>query len=195
MVSMSFDGRSPRGFRGDLGADENSRVRDGLTITCVTLDQLGEKDVEQLDAARTRALDAFEEANGIDLSRKPIKEELDHLPDGLTPLDKLILRAYEGDSLVAYAHVLCGWPLPTEWTVEQLILDPQHRLQGIGTKVIEEIESLASSAEIRTTSILSVPTRPGAASFWNALGYQDTSEDLAPSLGEGHVRVMRKGLY
>lgn len=195
MVSMSFEGKSPRGFGGDLGADDTGRARDGLTITCVTLNQLSEKDVAQMDEARTRALDAFEKSNGVDLVRKPITEELNYLPEGMTPLDKLIVRAYEKDTLVAYAHVLSGWPRATEWTVEQLILDPQHRLQGIGTKVIQEIESLASSAEIRTTAILSVPTRPGAASFWNTLGYQDSAEELGPTLGQENLRVMRKGLY
>ena len=194
MVMKSFEDKLPKGF-GDFFDKNGSAHAGDLEIRCTTLDQLTDKDVEQIDAVRERALDSFEHDTGNRVSRVPISEELRMLPEGLTPLDKLVLRAYEGDKLVAYAHVLCGWPHSTEWTIEQLILNPDYRLKGIGTRVVSAIEELANHAEIRATAIMSMPSRPGAASFWNKLGYETEEKPAKEKFGDASVNILRKSLY
>jgi GNAT superfamily N-acetyltransferase len=211
MVTMSYDGKSPSDFGNSFDKNAGSAHVGDLEIRCATLNQLSDTDIEQLDAVRTRALDSYERETGNVVERTPIREELQTLPSGLTTLDKLVLRAYYKDQLVAYAHVLCGWPHSTEWTIEQLILNPDFRLKGIGTKVVSAIEDLASHAEIRATAIISMPSRPGAESFWNHLGYESEDDGAgengaaagssdaqagaqAPSAGS-NIKILHKSLY
>ncbi len=191
---VTTDEEAPKGFEGYFADKQDPENREGLVMNCVTLSQMASSEIAELDELRRRALDNYEATTGKEAMRLPINEELGLAPEGSTSSDKLIFRAYKDGSLVAYAHVLCGWPCANEWTVEQLLLDPTHRLQGIGSKLIDAIEQLARTAEVRATSILSLPTRDGAESFWRHLGYQDRTAELASQLGGSVVTVMRKEL-
>lgn len=184
----------PKGFEGYFNDKQANEDKGGIEINCVTLSQMASGEILELDELRQRALDNYTATTGQEVTRLPIQEELELAPAGSTPSDKLIFRAYVDGALVAYAHVLCGWPRPNEWTVEQLLLDPTHRLKGIGTKVIASIEALARTAEIRAASILSLPTRDGAESFWMHLGYEDKTAELASQLDGSFVNIMRKEL-
>lgn len=194
MVTMMSTGdEAPKGFEGYF-TDKERDAKGALTIDCVALKQLSQGEIDEMDALRTRALDNYTATTGNELERISIHDELALAPEGSDPAEKLIFRAYKGGDLVAYAHVLCGWPRANEWTVEQLLLDPTYRLKGIGTKVIGAVESLARTAEARTTSILSLPSREGAQSFWNHLGYEDKTEELKDELSGSHLKIMRKVL-
>lgn len=187
---------APKGFEGYFNDGRDRDRRSALRITCSTLSQLSDKEVAELDALRQRALDNYESASGDHVERRPIREELGCVPGvaGLAPSDKLVFRSYDGDELIAYADVACGWPRPIEWTVLQLLLDPAHRLKGVGSALIGSIERLARTAEVRATSILSLPTRDGATSFWEHLGYADKTSELADEVHGSVVTVMRKEL-
>lgn len=195
MVTMMPTGEEPpKGFEGYFN-DKKARAAQGdLTINCVTLSQMAPGEIAELDELRTRALDNYCATTGNEVRRIPIEEELELAPSGSTPSDKLIFRAYQKGTLVAYAHVLCGWPKHNEWTVEQLLLDPTYRLKGIGTKLISAIENLARTAEVRAASILSLPSRPGAQSFWCHLGYEDKTDELGGELSGSFLNIMRKVL-
>lgn len=184
----------PKGFEGYFNDKQSREDQGGLQINCVTLSQMAPSEVFELDELRQRALDNYTKSTGQQVKQLPIREELELAPAGSTPSDKLIFRAYDDGSLVAYAHVLCGWPRSNEWTVEQLLLDPTHRLKGIGSKLIDSIESLARTTEVRAASILSLPTRENAESFWEHLGYEDKTTELSHELSGTFVNIMRKEL-
>lgn len=195
MVTMMPTGEEPpKGFEGYFDSKKVRAAQRDLYITCVTLAQLTPAEIAELDELRTRALDNYVATTGNEVCRTSIEEELALTPKGTASADKLVFRAYQKDVLVAYAHVLCGWPKPNEWTVEQLLLDPTHRLKGIGTKVITAIENLARTAEVRAASILSLPSRPGAQTFWSHLGYEDKTAELSSELDGFALTVMRKVL-
>lgn len=194
MSMMPTGEEPPKGFEGYFNEKQTQGERAGLEINCVTLSQIAPGEIAELDELRQRALDNYTATTGHEVTRLPIREELELAPQGSTPSDKLIFRAYESGVLVAYAHVLCGWPRANEWTVEQLLLDPTRRLKGIGSKLIDSVEQLARTAEVRATSILSLPTRDGSSSFWDHLGYVDRTSELAAELGGSVVTVMRKEL-
>ena len=195
MVTMMPTGEEPpKGFEGYFNDKKTRAAQGDLVINCVTVSQMAPAEIVELDELRTRALDNYCATTGNEVRRIPIIEELELAPKGSTPSDKLVFRAYQRGELVAYAHVLCGWPEANEWTVEQLLLDPTYRLKGIGTKVIGAIENLARTAEVRAASILSLPSRPGAQSFWEHLGYEDKTSELADELGDSFLNIMRKVL-
>ena len=117
MVTMMPTGEEPpKGFEGYFN-DKKARAAQGdLTINCVTLSQMAPGEIAELDELRTRALDNYCATTGNEVRRIPIEEELELAPSGSTPSDKLIFRAYQKGTLVAYAHVLCGWPKHNEWS-------------------------------------------------------------------------------
>ncbi len=151
-----------------------------------------------LASLRERALTNFAEQtqDAFVMPKESAREELFRLPEGKELDDKLVLRAIAEDTVVAYCHVLCGWPRANEWTIEQLLLDPEHRLKGIGSLLIKQIERLAETAEVRATQILSVPSRPRSSEFWSTIGYEDQTDELKDTVQDtyGYMTIMRKKL-
>lgn len=194
MVKLPTGDESPKGFEGYF-ADKRARDEQGaVRLDCVSVSQLAGEEIAALDALRERALANFTKTTGHEVVHAPIMEELARVPEGKSLSDKLVFRAFHEGHLVAYVHVICGWPKNNEWTIEQLLLDPEHRLQGIGTKLIQDVESLAETAEVRATSILSIPSRPGSDSFWSTIGYEDKTQELGEQVSEtyGYKNIMQK---
>lgn len=165
------------GFESFFG-QADTHAHSELTFSCVPVSKLTVEEIHQLASLRDAALGRFMQDTGCILPSSTIQEELEFLPPKKTLDEKLLVSAWHDGELVAYCHVLCGWPCTSEWAIEQLLLKPQHRLHGIGSKLIAFVEELARTAEVRATSILSLPSRPNSTSFWDFVGYQDkTAED------------------
>ncbi len=196
MAKLPTGDEPPKGFERYVEDKWRAASRTGVQIGYVGMNQLSRPEIVELEKLRDRALENFMSATGHELHPLPIEEELELAPEGKSISDKLLFRAYNDGTLVAYAHVIMGWPKSDEWAIEQLLLDPVHRLQGIGSRLIAEVEEVARTAEVKATSILSLPTRPDSESFWKHVGYTDKTEELAEDLGNAKdfVNILRKEL-
>lgn len=183
------------GFESFFGQAQ-ARSSADLTFACTPVSKLGQDDIARLEELRSLALRQFVQDTGCSLAPSSLKEELEFLPPHKTLDEKLLVSACYSGELVAYCHVLCGWPQASEWAIEQLLLRPQHRLHGIGSKLIAFVEELARTAEVRATSILSLPSRPNSASFWDFVGYQDKTAEDAEKIKAVYacMNIMKKEL-
>lgn len=189
------------GFRAYYEQKKLTSQRESLEIQCTPLVHLTTAEQADVERLRARALENYEKTTGYTLEKQPFYEEFFCVPDGVRREDKLIFRAFDKGTLIAYAQVICGWPAHNEWAVDQLIIDPASARQGIGSKLINQIENIARTAEITATSIVSLPTRPESDSFWRAIGYSDEGIDEngsehthASACGISYVCVLRKAI-
>ena len=163
----------PKGFDAYFADKKLKSQREKAQVDCKSVLFLTKEEISELEDMRARALDEYCKEYGICLESKDIEEELAALPDRLKLSDKLIFRMSDQGVLLAYALVFCSWPKIEEWTIEQLYINPDYKRQGLGSKLINQIENVARPAEIKATSILSAPKRPKAESFWKTIGYRE----------------------
>lgn len=187
----------PKGFEAYFAHKKVSAQREKLKALCYSINQLDGRDLSDLEALRFAALKSYEELTGVVLPYSNLYDELHDLPEGHQLSDKLVIKAYdEQDELAAYAQVICSWPSYNSWTIDQLLLHPDKRGKGIGSKLIHIIENLARTAEVKVTSILSIPARPYSESFWETIGYTpcDTlsSAELSARLLLGRISLRKE---
>ncbi|MDO5043738.1 MAG: GNAT family N-acetyltransferase [Coriobacteriia bacterium] len=170
--------------------------RENLKIDLLKITDLLPEDISELDKLRTAALNHYDETIVQKCKRIPIEDEIKYVPARLSMQDKLIFRAFEQANLLAYAQVFTGWPHFDEWTVEQLYIHPEYARQGLGSKLINSVENVARTAEIKATSVLTMPSREHADSFWRAIGYDDLSANQTIQVPRkfSNLRVLRKEL-
>ncbi|MDR1185621.1 MAG: GNAT family N-acetyltransferase, partial [Coriobacteriales bacterium] len=90
--------------------------------------------------------------------------------------DKLLFRAYQGKTLIGYALVVIGWPDKGAWVIQHLVINPEFRLQGVGTAVVRKAEKFALNSEVEATRIFAIPLEERGTRFWQDMGYTAETE-------------------
>lgn len=116
------------------------------------------------------------------LSVPDVRRRLDRLPDS----DRLFL-ALDSESLIGYAQLRVSHDLLEEDTVELLsiIVAPDMRRKGIGTRLITAAETWALQSGRARLRLRAEVTRTDALAFFAALGYEQsaTSQEYVRDLG------------
>lgn len=171
MVKMPTGDEAPVGFEKLYAAREAIPEQGEITVNCVTVSQLAESEMAEIQHLRMRAEDFFLEMTGVEPTRETFEDWLSFSPRGLTRSDQLIFRAYSGRYLTGYAHVFCGLFGSGEWTIMTVVVDPSFRLQGIGSKMIAKAESYAQHASVHAINYAAIPTHESEGSLWGSAGY------------------------
>lgn len=156
--------------------------REKAQVDCRAISQLRGSDRAVLADVRYRALENLGRTVGEDLDVGTFEQELKSVPHGVKLADKLVFRIYDEGTLLGYALVISGWPKTDEWAVERMYLDPNSSRNGIGSKLIHQIENLARTAEARGVCIFTVVAHPEWDSFWKAIGYEDDTDEIKRGL-------------
>lgn len=173
MVQMPTGDEAPAGFEKLYAAREAVPKQGEITVNLVTVSQLANSERAEISNLRKRAQDYFEAVGGHEATRETFEDWLAFSPSEVSRSSQLIVRAYSGRYLTGYSHVLCGLYGPDEWTILTVVVDPSFRLQGVGTKMTEKIESYARRSSVRAVNFAAVPTHDGDTSFWGSAGYTD----------------------
>ena len=182
----------PKGFESvvNLGISDDS-----LHVDSVVLSQLASIERSEIETLRAKALAPITTLTGLADGALAFEHEMNIIPNK-NASEKLLFRAYLGKTLVAYALVIIGWPNNGEWVIQHMIVDPDHRLKGIGSSIVVAIEEFAVSAEVEATKIFAVPIQKSGTTFWRNMGYSDASDYhqfKIDTLGR-ELTVYRKGL-
>jgi GNAT superfamily N-acetyltransferase len=100
-----------------------------------------------------------------------LQNDLDDLPDGYTHSDEIMFRAYHDSRLVAYSEVLRGFEGPMEWIIGIVLVDPEHRCNGLGQRVLERIAADAAVWGATTLAVGVIVSRTRSLCFWNREGF------------------------
>ncbi len=99
------------------------------------------------------------------------------VPDDFDPVGKHGIGLWDGDSLVAFADVLLGYPAPITAYIGLLVVRGDRQGSGLGRVLHEAVVSLAADARADRIRLGIVATNVvGAEPFWRALGYAPTGE-------------------
>ncbi|MCL1880516.1 MAG: GNAT family N-acetyltransferase [Actinomycetia bacterium] len=137
--------------------------------------QLAGIEIAEIEKLRVAAMANI--ANAIGTARVDISfaDELDILKPS-EDAAKMLFRAYRNDELVGYALVIIGWPQKPDWIIQHMIVNPNNRLQGVGTAIVSKIETDAQDAEVATDNLYVIPIDQNGLGFWQMRGYNQQSE-------------------
>lgn len=200
MVNRASDGfekrEAPKGFEAYFANRKISSMREKAVVDCRSVTQLKMRDKDDMAALRERAIKHLASTHGLPFEPATFVNELRMVPPGIKLTDKLVFRAFEEGRLVGYAQVISGWPKANEWAIDQLVIDPDHSQMGFGSKLINQVENIARTAEAKYTSVLSAVARPELDEFWRAIGYAETPDAARrdPHHPYAFIQIHRKGL-
>lgn len=80
------------------------------------------------------------------------------------------------DRLVGTTCVLWDVPMPGEWVVGLMLIRPDQRGHGLGSAILERIETMARAAGAHHVRVLVAKHQRRAVAFWRRAGFQDFFE-------------------
>jgi GNAT superfamily N-acetyltransferase len=153
---------------------------------------LGRGDVPRLQALFQRCADFIQLVYRRSVGPREASELLEELPPGKTLEDKFVfgLETEAGD-LAGVIELIRAYPGEDDWCLGLLLLDPRHRGNGAGTRVMDAVEAwlLAEGAQ---AIFIAVQEQNGAARrFWERRGFVAEEATMRDT---GRVFRMRKSL-
>jgi GNAT superfamily N-acetyltransferase len=150
-------------------------VDDAVHVHGSLLSQLSRGELREIERLRKKALDRVREYLGLTDEPQAFAEEKDIIPDK-SASDKMIFCARLEHQLVGYGFVVIGWPENSSWLIQHMIIDPDFRLKGIGSALVDKIETYALDSDIDAASIFAIPIQKSGIEFWHEHGYTKASE-------------------
>ncbi|HEU4560340.1 MAG TPA: GNAT family N-acetyltransferase [Longimicrobium sp.] len=162
------------------------------TTTRLTLD-----DAPALQRLCERCGDYYEMEEGAPARPNAAEHLLTGLPPGKTPADKHMLAIHSAaGELVGVLDLIENYPAEGEWWLGLLLLDPQARTAGLGSRILSAVKE-AVAAEGGTAIYLGVLEHNAPAErFWRRHGFAELRRQpyIAASGHESRVIVMRHAL-
>jgi GNAT superfamily N-acetyltransferase len=162
----------PRGYESIL--NKKPQVND-VRVDCAFISQLARIELAEIDAMRKKAFFGINSLAGLTNELISFEREISILP-GQEASDKLLFRAYQDKTLIGYALVVIGWPDKGAWVIQHLVINPEFRLQGVGSTIVRKAEKFALDSEVETTSIFAIPLEERGRRFWQDMGYAVATE-------------------
>jgi GNAT superfamily N-acetyltransferase len=157
----------PKGYESLIS---ESPLNGELRVNCAFISQLAKIEIAEVEAMRRQAFSGVESLIGLAHKPDSFEREMRFLPDK-EDSDKLLFRAYRNKTLVGYALVVIGWPCKGEWVIQHLVINPDFRLQGVGSAIVRKVEDYAVRSEVEATSLFAIPLEKKGANFWQNIGY------------------------
>lgn len=148
------------------------RDLDSPYVSRVAATQLSSLEKRELDRIREDAITLFKGATGLAWVDISLEDELNLWPREKDLSDKLIYRSYHDGALRGYALVVTGWPEPTSWTVQHVIVDPSYRLKGAGMGLVQAIEDDMRKTTEGIETLQAFPFAFTDNGFWGSLGFE-----------------------
>lgn len=179
--SLSANGNADRDYNSLIMDSED---KSGIRITRTAATQLTKLELREIEHLREIAIDRIRTAVGDRGFTFTFEHEMDLWPEGKTPSDKMVFRCFSDGELIGYALVVRGWPEKTQWTVQHMIVHPDHRNQGFGTHMMQGIEDDALKHTESIDTINALPLHV-VNEFYGYLGYEQNVDLTIPVKGIG----------
>lgn len=153
--------------------------------------RLSETDLPALIHLCVRCSDFFELVEGRPATRETAEEILGPLDPAYAPGVNHVWGIKRRGALIAVADLLDGYPAAGDWNIGLLLIDPEHRRQGVGSQFCKALMSWIASHGGSTVRLIVQQQNPGARSFWERQGFVVERESVQPARdGESRVWVL-----
>jgi ribosomal protein S18 acetylase RimI-like enzyme len=143
-------------------------------MAAAELRPLGEDDVPALQALIERAADHYELVYGHPPGPAEAHSTYAVLPEGTSSYDDKLLFGIAGDDgeLAGFADVVRDWPEPGTWALGMLLLVPEARGRGLGSRALAALEERAVDEGARRMRLGVDRVNERARAFWDRHGYR-----------------------
>jgi GNAT superfamily N-acetyltransferase len=141
--------------------------------------------VRGVEAGDASAVAALLEELGYPCTEAEATERIAHFRDDARQF--LLLAQHDGGQPCGLAAVKLNYSLTRGADVARitaLVVAPDCHGQGIGRRLLREVESMARRNGAIRLEVTSNPTRTGAHAFYHACGYTDGSRHFVKLLGD-----------
>jgi RimJ/RimL family protein N-acetyltransferase len=165
---------------------------DGYSVTRLT-----REDVPQLQAFLERCSGYYELCEGGPTPPNAAELELEELPPGYPRDDHFpfLVRDAAGE-IVALVNFFRNYPREHQWWLGFHIVDPAHRNQGLGERLLRGAEEfmLADGAEVLQLAVSQY--NPAGERFWRRMGFIEIERQPHTTVlkKQSVVLIMRKTL-
>ena len=150
------------------------------------VEQLQPEETAVLQAWLEKSADSSQLVTGSPPGSSAAGSLLTDCPPGKTADDKLVVGITAGPpDLVGVLDVIRDFPSLQDWWLGLLLLDPQHRGQGLGQQVYRAFELWVSQQGAQRVYLGVVEHNPSAYHFWQRMGFE--AVELQPSRSFGKV--------
>jgi ribosomal protein S18 acetylase RimI-like enzyme len=143
--------------------------------------RVSEQDAPILRALGERCLEHIELHYGSPPDpAQMIRELLSDLPPDKTLADKFGMGVFDGAGrLVGGIDVIRDYPEPHEWYLGLMVLDPDHRNQGLGARLIAALAGWLRQHEAAYLRLAVSEHNAAGQRFWTRLGFQPVKQVIA----------------
>jgi GNAT superfamily N-acetyltransferase len=168
-------------------------VRDPTAIDDVRVARLGLADQVRLSAFCAECSDFFELVEGQPGGDSTAAELLGALEPPYAAGTRHVWGFEKEGQLVGVAELLQGHPSPLDWYIGLLLLNPAHRRQGLGTKLVDGILNWIRAHGASVVRVVVQHQNPDARTFWERRGFA-VEREVVKRLGllEGPVWVLAR---
>ena len=110
-----------------------------LAVENIRVERLDLRHVEELQQLHERCYDFIELVYG-GLAPDEAENLLMEGPEGMLPEDKFVFGFFDGDALVGALDLIRHFPERNEYIIGLLMLDPERRRAGLGTRIHDAVE-------------------------------------------------------
>jgi len=142
----------------------------GFRVSFVMYKHLARTEQVEIEALRNKALGLVQNYRGLTNEPLSLEKEASIIKD-VVDENKMFALVHDNKSLVGYSLVVVGWPEPSKWLIQHMIIDPDMRHKGIGSAIVQSIEQYALESDIAADSIFAVPVQESGRHFWQENGY------------------------
>lgn len=152
-------------------------------IAGYTLRYLTPEDGPQAQALCERAADYLEMIMGLPPGPAEAQSLYLAVPPGKDGSDKALLGIFDGETLIGAVDAVRDYPEPGEWWLGLLLLDPEHRGQGIGAATLRAFSEWTAMMGARGVRLGVVEQNARALAFWRRHGFIELERRLPSRFG------------
>jgi GNAT superfamily N-acetyltransferase len=156
---------------------------------------LQEEDLAAIQSLMERCADYEQLVTGLPPDPSSAQKILVDLPEGKSRVDKFVIGIYaESTGLVGILDAIRDHPRKNDWWLGLLLLDPDHRNQGLGKQIYWAFEAWAAQCGAQSIYAGVIEGNERAYKFWQGLGFDTVETQSARRFGvlEHAVLVIRR---
>jgi GNAT superfamily N-acetyltransferase len=157
-----------------------------LDLSPHTTTRLMLDDAPALQRLCERCSDYYELEGGAPTPPDAAEDVLKSLPPGKTHADKYVIGIAAPDGeLVAVLDLIRDYPVEGEWWLGLLMLDPDARTVGLGSRILHEVERVVAAAGGAVIHLGVLEHNESAERFWRRHGFTESRRQPYTSSATG----------
>ncbi|GGW33428.1 hypothetical protein GCM10011452_22450 [Gemmobacter lanyuensis] len=145
-----------------------------------------ETDLPAVEALFRAAADYVRLESGAEVDGTQAAAFFTDAPPGIDPATSLRLGLFMADRLVGKVDVAFGYPMEQDAYIGLMIFDPATRGQGLGTRLLREVETRARQRGATRLLIAALEANEKGRAFWQREGF--VLEQIFPDRVYGALR-------